>query len=326
MSFITSPGVVGFTNNVNTAVPNNVIPVSFFVASGIGPNIDAAFGPKGSGSVLAQIPDNTAVGGNKRGTNSTDLQTFRILATQIASMPFGVICGGAGNRNDGLQASIVGGNSNILTGNLGFIGGGQSNSVTNRGVCGGGTFNLVSGNDAGILVGSNCVASGATSQAGGNSATTRGIHGAVAYAPNAITTVGDIQKCEYHLGGNTTNNAIPLVLTGDQAGAFATNTITLPNNAGYKFVVDVMGFAPATGQFKATKFEGIVTRNANAGTTAIAAGMVTTPIGNSAGAAVAWTITVTVDVALGGLAVTVVGDATNSVKWAVTAVTTEVTA
>jgi hypothetical protein len=310
MSFITSPGLIGFANNQNTAVPNNVIPVSFFTGlSGSAVAVDVAFAPKGTGSILGNIPDNTFAGGNKRGSNAVDLQTVRANAASIAA---------------GSQSVIVGGNNNAVSANLGVVVGGQNNTVSNRGFIGGGFNNLASGNDSGVLIGSNCVASGATSQAGGNSATTRGIAGTVAYSPAAISTVGDIQKCEYSLGVLTNFSAAATILTGDLGAAVAANSIVMPNNSAYKFRVDVIGFASGSGDYKSTVFEGVIQRLAGAGTTNIA-GLITTAIANTAGAA-AWTITVTANVALGGLSVTVQGDVGQQVKWAATVTTKEVTA
>ena len=48
-------------------------------------NVDFVISPKGIGSILAQQPDGTTVGGNIRGQNAVDLQMFRGSATQVAS-------------------------------------------------------------------------------------------------------------------------------------------------------------------------------------------------------------------------------------------------
>jgi hypothetical protein len=136
-------------------------------------NINAAIRPKGTGAIVAAIPDGTATGGNARGTYAVDLQTVRSAANSVAGGDQSVLVGGNNNRitsvgdrsiivgglsnvNNGSRsvlvggeqitlsgtyASSVGGLSNTISGNYGFVGGGQSNTASNQyaTVCGGQT-------------------------------------------------------------------------------------------------------------------------------------------------------------------------------------------
>jgi hypothetical protein len=77
--------------------------------------VNAAIIPKGTGAIVAAIPDGTAVGGDARGIYAVDLQTVRANANQVAS---------------GSWSKIGGGNSNTAAGYYNVIGGGFTNSGT----------------------------------------------------------------------------------------------------------------------------------------------------------------------------------------------------
>jgi len=78
-------GVTGFTGSQNTSSPNNTVNASRLLVSASSTNADFVVQPKGTGAILAQLPDNTATGGNKRGARAVDLQMQRTLANQVAS-------------------------------------------------------------------------------------------------------------------------------------------------------------------------------------------------------------------------------------------------
>jgi hypothetical protein len=120
---------------------------------GAATNINAAIRPKGTGAIVAAIPDGTATGGNARGANAVDLQITRTANTQVAggnnsvisgggnnsvSQLFGAVLGGSGNNvslltgafNPGSSYSVIGGGlSNVNGSSYSFIGGGRSNSL-----------------------------------------------------------------------------------------------------------------------------------------------------------------------------------------------------
>ena len=92
-----TPTIAGFTSGESTTSPNGTVYVDYLQASGASTNADAALVPKGTGALLAQIPDGTATGGNKRGANAVDWQTARSAATQVAGGYYNIIGGGYAN-------------------------------------------------------------------------------------------------------------------------------------------------------------------------------------------------------------------------------------
>jgi hypothetical protein len=196
-----------FTRIDNDGV-NTTVPVTEIKELPIGvPNMDIALVAKGTGATLAQVPDGTLLGGNKRGTYATDLQKIRDVATQIASAngsvisggqnnfasgQWSVIGGGLGNTVSNTSATISGGTSNSASGNsatiagggannasssYSFIGGGQSNTAqtsTYPTVCGG-NGNTASGSNSFVGGGTSHTASGSTpTVCGGNTNTASG--------------------------------------------------------------------------------------------------------------------------------------------------------
>lgn len=121
------------------------ITVSSIVPVSASTNVGLAFVPKGTGAVTSAIPDNTTAGGNARGQYATDLQRFRILASQVASGNYSTIvgginniasgqgstvCGGENNTSSGLDSVAVSGLGNFSTGSLSTVVGGQGNTAS----------------------------------------------------------------------------------------------------------------------------------------------------------------------------------------------------
>lgn len=311
MASISSPGVVGFSNQIATAVPNDIIPVSYFKALSAAANVDAAFAPKGTGAILGQIPDNAATGGNKRGGNAVDLQTIRGNATQVASGSQSTIGGGNGNTANGVQSVVSGGGGNSASG--------QTAAVV------GGTNNLASGQESTVIGGSANTASGLNSIVGGTNARDRGIAGVFVLGTPASSgfTQGQFQAGRYLLGAQTIN-AVATRLCSNTLVAGVGNQVILPNNSVYKFRAEVHGFDLGNLDYRVSEFVGIITRGAGAGTAAVPVGTVETVIG-SAGGGAAWVIALSADVANGGLAVTVTGAAGRNINWAANISTVELT-
>lgn len=146
-----------FTETESTASPNDTVYVDSLTASGVSTHVDFIVAPKGSGALLAAIPDSTATGGNKRGSYSVDLQRGRTAAAQVAAADYSIIGGGADNKIEvGSDYSIIGGgyNNAITTANSDYsaIGGGRDNTIASSayGVIGGGRSNSLSGDYSSI--------------------------------------------------------------------------------------------------------------------------------------------------------------------------------
>jgi hypothetical protein len=123
-------GLTGFTAAESTTSPNNTVYVDSLTSSAASTDADVAFVAKGTGATLAQVPDSTTAGGNKRGTYATDWQKFRSAATDVASGTYSVIAGGA---------------SNVASGSFSFVGGGGFTTAANRNTASGDFSSVVGG-------------------------------------------------------------------------------------------------------------------------------------------------------------------------------------
>ena len=194
-------------------------------------NADIALVAKGTGATLAQVPDGTAVGGNKRGDYATDWQKRRTSSTQVASGTYSfvgggqnniangnysVVCGGQDhtygttfntflgggydNRTTGSYAALVGGASNTASSTYSFVGGGQSNTAqtnTHATVCGG-SSNTASG-------GQSVVGGGQSNTASGNNAAILGGSGNTSTATYSTIVGGN---------GHSANGAYSFIAGG----------------------------------------------------------------------------------------------------------------
>ena len=277
-------------------------------------NADLALVAKGTGATLAQVPNGTTAGGDKRGQYATDLQKLRVLSSLVASANYGVICGGAsnvasgfghaivvggnGNNASNLYSTIVGGTSNTCSGMGGFIGGGSSNDVA-------GDYGCIPGGRYGI---------------------TRNIIGYLAFpACNApISTAQGVTQSALLLLGRQTTDATATILTSDSSAASAINQVILPDNAAYSFSGEVIAGVTAAGNTARWTINGAIKRGFGASTTVLVSTPTVTKTHNDAGAA-AWTVAVTADTTNGGIAVTVTGAASTTIRWVAKITTTEMT-
>jgi len=329
----------------NATVPVVVIsgPVNSETAGFV--NSDIALLAKGTGATLAQVPDGTAVGGNKRGTSATDLQKNRTSASQIASGTSSVISGGLDNTASGnysivgggqrnncsnTLAVICGGQDNVANGGYTFVGGGQSNSATAlRSTVAGGVSNTASATSATVCGGQGNGADGYCSfVAGGFGGYTRSIDGyhvfPASYDPLGLTSGSGILQSALLLLCRETTTATATVLASNSSSPSATNQVTLPNNSAYYFKGSVIAGVTGGGNSKAWSFEGAIKRGANAASTAIVGTVVLNTIAQDAGAS-AWTIAITADTTNGAIAVTVTGAASTTIRWMAKIETTEMT-
>jgi len=158
-------------------------------------NLNLALIPKGTGALIAAIPDGTATGGNIRGTNAVDLQTNRALSTQVASGNSSVIGGGANNISSSFFSTVSGGFTNIASSPVSTVSGG--------------TINTASGNTSTISGGNSNTASGPTSTIGGGESNTTSGNTSVISGGSGNIASGDFSA----VSGGQTNNA---------SGSFAT--------------------------------------------------------------------------------------------------------
>ena len=157
-------GLTYWVDGQDTNEPNDTVPVSSLTPVGDAANIDAVLQPKGSGALLAQVPDGTVAGGNKRGAYAVDLQMGRGYAEEVASGDFSVLIGGEANTASAETSAVVGGIYNQATGVLASVVGGSSQTATgySSAVVGGGG-NTASGANSAVIGGAYNAVSGSYS-------------------------------------------------------------------------------------------------------------------------------------------------------------------
>jgi hypothetical protein len=341
-------GLTQFQESKSTASPNATTPVDALTATDASySNIDVALVAKGTGATLAQVPDGTMAGGNKRGNYATDLQKQRSNSSQVAS---------------GINSSIVGGANNQNSSDYGFIGGGSDNLAQTSGaatICGGtnhtstgyasfvgaGTSNYCSANRGAIVGGANNIAAGYASFIGGgytNRAdadyscipggaygTDRNIVGnfviAACLDPLLSYTRGTCQSARVILGGKT-SSATPLVLTSNGYSAYFNNQIYLGGyaNSAYSFAGDIIAGVTGAGNTARWAFSGAVKRGAS-GSNPVFVGTPTITKTHSDSGASTWAVAFSIDTTYQCISVTVTGQASTNIRWVCTFDTTEMT-
>lgn len=292
-----SGGLTGFTAAENTSSPNATVPVASLTANNAATNVDAAFKPKGAGAVLAQVPDSTATGGNKRGANAADWQTSRGAAAQVASGASAVIGGGSNNTASAHNATVGGGANNTANGTNATVGGGTTNTAGSSGTVAGGNTNTASGIASWIP--------------GGYQATVRGLWGAYAYSSGQRSAQGDAQVTGQPVR-RTTAATTTVQLSTDGATPTSTTVMVLPNNSGCQFEARVTALQ-STGA-GGWKIEGTGYRGANAASTVIQGATTITAFGIVAGIG-APTVDVVADTTLGALVIQVTPANATSTYW-----------
>jgi len=182
-----------FTRIDNDGV-NTTVPVTEIRELPIGiPNMDIALVAKGNGATLAQVPDGTLLGGNKRGANATDWQKSRNVASNVASGTASTLSGGSVNTASGATSTVGGGFANTASGTLTAVSGGDSNTASSSySFVGGGQTNTAQTNAYATVCGGNgSTASGSNSFAGGGASHTVSGSIATVCGGNTNTASGD---------------------------------------------------------------------------------------------------------------------------------------
>lgn len=337
-------GLTHFVESESTAAPNATVPVDAFVATDASyTDLDVAIVAKGTGALLAQIPDSATAAGNKRGARATDWQKSRSTASQVASGADSTVGGGASNAatssfstvaggqsntaGTNTHPTVCGGNGNSATGGNSFVGGGIANTASGQhsAVCGG-TNNTASAARSTIVGGDSNLADGAGSTIlGGVSGTARGIQGYVV-APASLapmSTQGSAQTGLLILARQTTN-ATPTVLTSNLFSASATNQVSLPNNSAYSFSGEVIAGVTGGSSTARWTISGAIKRGIGAGSTTLVGTPTVTMTHNDALAG-GWVVALTADTSNGALTVTVTGSSSTTIRWVAKINTTEMT-
>jgi hypothetical protein len=291
-------------------------------------NMHVALQPRGTGGVSAQVSNGAISGGNARGTRSVDWQSNRSTSGQVASGSDSVISGGSSNTASGSNSVVAGGSnnsasadsavgggaSNNASGGWATVAGGQSGTASgSRAAVGGGRDNTASGTYAVVAGGYGNTSSGQASWIpGGESASTRALTGAYAWASSARSATGDAQVFG-QVVRITTTNATPTVATATGGAVTSANVLVLPNNSGWAGTCKVLGRNRSTGEVFCSVFSYILARRgANAASTTIVDSTSSSASDSAMSLAGAEIIA---DTTVGAVAVRVTGLASTTIDW-----------
>jgi len=264
------------------------------------------------------------VGGFKNTVSATGTHNSIVggYGNTISGGQYGSFIGGGGTYNGGSNPNTITNSAAVITGGI------SNNNSSFVGFIGGGYSNTANGANYSTIVGgqSNTVNSSYGFIAGGIGGTTRGITGYHVFVPHnsPVAVSQGVQQIAFLVLGRQTTDATATVLCSDSSAAGTTNQVILPNNSAYYFKVSVIAGVTGAGNTKAWKLEGAIKRGAGVGTTAIVGSVVTTIVAADAGAST-WTVTATADTTNGGLAITVTGQASTTIRWVAKAETAEMT-
>ena len=329
VSYSGAGGLTYFTEAQNTTAPNATVPVDSLTAVTGTTDGDFAILPKGAGAILAQIPDGTITGGNKRGANAVDLQTTRTLATQVASGNYSAIIGGLNNTASGFGSFAQGtsttasGGYSHAEGQLGIA------SATGAHVEGYATqasasYSHAEGqstqatSQAAHAEGLLSVASGTASSVGGVSGSDFGVNTRKVFSANN-TVLGDSQSSKLILNKRTTD-ASSTVLSVQDAAVSATTQLILQNNNSIRFKGTIIARQSGSTNTSAWDIDGFIQRGTTAATTTLLISNI-----NVVQNTPAWgTPSLSANTTLGCLTVTVTGAITTNIQWVCVIDTAEV--
>ena len=251
----------------------------------------------------------------------------------VASGDWSVVTGGFKNQATGIYSTVTGGFTNTASGWGSIVLGGASQfngngntSSGNAAIVLGGAANNSTAFFSNVIGGEANTANSSYSYALGSYGTTRGIFGNVSYGIAYGFGSYSQGKSQYSFLGlfAATTNATATALTSDGSAAGTTNQIILPTNSAYYFKGSVIANVTGAASGAAWSFEGAIMRGANAASTVLIGTPVLNRVAVSSGASL-WVVALTADTTNGGLAVTVTGVASTTIRWVAKLETTETT-
>jgi hypothetical protein len=250
------------------------------------------------------------VGGNN---NSAVASRAAVLggSVSVASGQSSAVVGGTSNTASSTAAAVIGGTSNTASGGYSAVLSGSFNTS-------GGFYSAVSGY-------SNSANSDYSAVIGGSSGSTKSIRGNLVFPASnePISPILGVQQLGTLLLGRQTTNATATVLTSNTSAAATTNQVILQNNSAYYFRGSITAGVTGGGNSAMWSFEGGIKRGANAAATTLIQSVIN-PVAADAGAS-SWIVALSADTTNGGLAVTVTGQASTTIRWVCKIETTEMT-
>jgi hypothetical protein len=325
--------------NQGSASSGNFSAVNFGHNNSARVNYAAALGGA-SNSVRAEYA--AIVGGQSNIASGTNAFVGGGSSNQASGISSAVI-GGTANYAISTRSAAVGGNNNYASGQDAVIIGGATNQANSfYDVVVGGDSNAATGGNSAVIGGSTSTASGSTSTVlgsanstangqsstvvGGRYGTTRLIGGNTVFPANInpIASAAGVSQSAMLLLGRQTTDATATVLTSNTSAATTTNQVILPNNSAYYFKGSITAGVTGAGNSSMWSFEGGIKRGAGVGTTVLIGTPVLNVVAQDAGAST-WVVALTADTTNGGLAVTVTGQASTTIRWVCKVETTEMT-
>ena len=283
-----------------------------------------------------------AVTATNRNTASGNWSCVTSGQSNTASGSYSAVVGGSSNTASNTNSAVVGGNNNSASSSAAVVLGGNGNGATGgNAVVLGGNSNGAGGSNAAVLGGNSngATASGAAvvgasnssansteaTIVGGQVGTTRSIVGnfVTPASSGPITFLQGVQQSGTLIVGRQTTDATATRLTCNSSAADTTNQVILPNNSAYYFRGSVTSGVTGGGNSAMWTFEGGIKRGANAAATTLIQSVIN-PVAADAGAST-WIVALSADTTNGGLAVTVTGQASTTIRWVCKIETTEMT-
>jgi hypothetical protein len=296
-------GLTYFTDAESATGVNASVPVNALIVANAGTNVDVALSPKGTGAVLAQIPDGATTGGNKRGTNAVDWQTSRDASSFVASGAYSTVSGGRSNRAAGTYSTAVGGYSNVNINAQYSIGGGYSATV---------------GGTASVALGYITEADGEYSAAFGYRGDTKGRYCSLAIGGYNRSDSGHPFQTSIQNVSVQTTDATPTVLTAG-LGTLYVYQNRMDVNSAYAFKIMLIAGVTGAGDTKAWELTGCIKRGA-AGVPTLVGAVTKTVIAADTGAAT-WDCDIVIDT--DAFTVQATGQAATTIRWTASIYTAE---
>jgi Head domain of trimeric autotransporter adhesin len=277
-----------------------------FYLTTVNPSSDGEGDPTANaGSIriaTAKLPT-SAVAPTTMGRGAVDLQFNRTIGSQSASGD-NSFATGYDNTASGEQ-SFAAGNDNIASGIASFATG-SSNNVSGIASFATGSSNNVSGSYSFVTGSSNTALGLASFATGAESVATRSYQ--MSAAAGAFATTGDAQSTRLVLKGTTTNTATPLELLNNG------NRLIIAPGFIFACTIQIAG-AKTDGSQVAHYVRKAAIKNIG-GVTALV-GAVST-VGTDVEDAAAWDVTITADDTNNSLTITVIGTASDTIRWVAT--------
>lgn len=311
--------VSGGRNNIANTLLTTISGGRDSIASGSYATIGGGFTNAASGQY-------TAIAGGSNNTASSNYSSIGGGQTNSVTGTHAVVAGGQSNTASAASAAVGGGGSNTASGLYSYVGGGFTNVASNTySVVAGGNTSTASGLLSSILGGSNNLASGRSSSVvGGEYGTTRGIVGYLVTPASSVPIEAKlgVQQAGCLVLGCQTTDATATKLRSDSNAAGATNQLILQNNSAVYVFGYIVANVTGGGDTRSWIIAVTIKRGANAAATTIVGSSIA-PQHNDAGAST-WDVAVAADTTNGGLAVTVTGQASTTIRWVCNLETTEV--